>query len=285
MDTAKPLNLAELQEMARRIRVHVLSMIAGSQAGHPGGSLSCVDVLTALYFGGILNVDPCDPKKVDRDRFILSKGHASPALYAALAERGYFSVDILPTFDQIGSLLQGHPDMKLTPGIDMSTGSLGQGLSAGLGMALAARLEGLPSRVFVLLGDGECQEGQVWEAAMVATHQRATNLTAIVDNNRIQLLGPLQEIVAIEPLAPRWRSFGWRVLEVDGHDFAQLLTALKTPVDSEGRPTVIIAHTVKGKGVSFMENTAAWHSKPPSQEQLALALAELGGAEKWGLAS
>lgn len=282
MSTEQATNLRYLEEIATRVRVSCLSMIAEAQAGHIGGSLSCADIVVALYFGGVMHVDPHCPLMPDRDRFVLSKGHASPALYATLAEKGFFPADALATFDDIDSIVQGHPDMRLTPGVDMSTGSLGQGLSAGVGMALGARQLGLKSRVFVLLGDGECQEGQVWEAAMTASHYRLSNITAIVDTNRIQLLAPTDEILSLAPFRTKWESFGWHVCEIDGHDFGQILAALEEAGSAEG-PTVIIARTVKGKGVSFMENTAEWHSKPPSPDQLTAALLELGTAGRGGL--
>lgn len=271
-----------LKEIATRVRARCLSMIAEAQAGHIGGSLSCTDMIVALYFGGLMHVDPHNPHMPDRDRFVLSKGHASPALYATLAEKGFLPADALATFDDIDSIVQGHPDMKLTPGVDMSTGSLGQGLSAGVGMALGARQLGLKSRVFVLLGDGECQEGQVWEAALTASHYRLSNLTAIVDVNGIQLLAPTDEVLSLAPFRAKWESFGWRVREIDGHDFGQILAALDKD-GSTSDPTVILARTVKGKGVSFMENKAEWHSKPPSRDQLSAALLELETAGKGGL--
>ncbi len=274
MITEQSKDLRYLEEIATRVRARCLSMIAEAQAGHIGGSLSCTDIVVALYFGGVMHVDPRNPDMPERDRFVLSKGHSSPALYATLAERGFFPVDTLASFDDIDSIIQGHPDMRLTPGVDMSTGSLGQGLSAGVGMALGTRQLGLKSRVFVLLGDGECQEGQVWEAAMTASHYHLSNITAIVDANGIQLLAHTDEILSLAPFRAKWESFGWLVREIDGHDFGEILAALEDDEGAEG-PRVIIARTVKGKGISFMENKAEWHSKPPSPDQLSVALLEL----------
>lgn len=279
MSREQPTDWRYLEEIATRVRGRCLSMITEAQAGHIGGSLSCTDIVVALYFGGVMRVDPLNPHLPDRDRFVLSKGHASPALYATLAEKGFFPVELLATFDQLDSICQGHPDMRLTPGVDMSTGSLGQGLSAGVGMALAARQLDLNSRTFVLLGDGECQEGQVWEAALTASHYHLDNLTAIIDVNGIQLLAPTSEVLSLTPLRAKWEAFGWSVREADGHDFGQILSALKKDESVTG-PTVVIAQTVKGKGVSFMENKAEWHSKAPSSDQLSAALLELGSAGK-----
>lgn len=257
----------------------MVKMVGHSQAGHPGGSLSVVDIVTALYFGGVMNVRPDDPEWEDRDRFILSKGHACPAVYAALGELGFFPKSAFMTFDHINSILQGHPDMRKTPGIDMSTGSLGQGLSVAVGMALGAKLKGANWRVYVLLGDGELNEGQVWEAAMSAAKFRLNNLTAIVDRNKLQLIGPTEETMPLEPLAAKWQDFGWRVIEADGHDIPSLLCAFDEAQATKEGPAVIIAQTIKGKGVSYMENRAEWHSKAPSAEQLAQALEELGAEE------
>jgi len=267
-------SLAELEAIARRLRRHIIRMIGHAGSGHPGGSLSAVEVLTALYFR-VLRVDPQDPARPDRDRFILSKGHAAPALYAVLAERGFFPAEELMTLRQLGSRLQGHPDMTATPGVEMTSGCEGLGLSFGIGHALALKMDGRPSRVYVLLGDGECQEGQVWEAALFAHHHHLENLTALVDRNRIQLTNFTEEIVGLEPLAQKWRAFGWQALTVDGHSFPELLQALEEARSTSGRPTVIIAHTVKGKGVSFMENSPAFHGKAPTPQQVAQALAEL----------
>lgn len=269
-------DLDHLVEMTRRIRRHIIEMIAEANSGHPGGSLSAVELVTALYFGGVLRFDPERPEWEDRDRFILSKGHGVPAQYAALAEAGYFPVDELKTLRKIDSRLQGHPVLGATPGIEASTGSLGQGLSIGLGMCIAAELDEKDWRVFVLLGDGECQEGQVWEAAMLAGHMAPKNLVAIVDYNKFQLDGPLAEILPLEPLAEKWASMGWRTREVDGHDLTEVLEGLAW-AEQQGAPACLIAHTVKGKGVSFMENENEWHGVAPSADDRARALSEIGG--------
>jgi transketolase len=275
-----------LEEMARRIRVEIIRTVNHAQVGHVGGPLSAADILAALYFR-VLRIRPDEPAWPDRDRFILSKGHSSLVQYAAMALRGYLPVEELRTFDSRGSRLQGHPDMRLLPGIDMSTGSLGMGLSAGLGMALATRHTGQAGvRVFVLLGDGECQEGQVWEAAMVAARYRVDNLVAIVDHNRLQQYGWPGDTAEVrlppeEPgeLVAKWRAFGWRVREVDGHDIGALVGALEDASVPAGQPTVMIATTVKGRGVSFMEGDYRWHSKPIKPEEFAAAMRELGEVE------
>jgi len=266
----------ELEQIARRVRRHIVGMIGEAGSGHPGGSLSCADILVALYFR-VLNVDPRWPDWPGRDRFVLSKGHACPALYAVLAERGFFPVEELWTLRRLGSPLQGHPDMRKTPGVEASTGSLGQGLSIALGMALASRLDGAAWRVYVLLGDGEIQEGQVWEAAMAAAHYRADNLTAILDWNGLQIDGPNDQVMSIRPVADKWRAFGWEVREIDGHRFCEILEALAWARTVRGRPAIILAHTVKGRGVSFMEGQVDWHGKAPSPPQVKQALAELEG--------
>ena len=268
------LSAPDLELMAKQLRRHVIKMIATAGSGHPGGSLSAADIVTALYFN-VMRHNPEDPQWLARDRFVLSKGHAAPILYAALAECGYFPVEELSTLRKLGSRLQGHTDRALTPGVEMSAGSLGQGLSFGIGIALAGRLDKRDYRVYVLLGDGECEEGQIWEAAMLAPHFQIDNLTAIVDHNGIQLDGRCCDIMGIEPLADKWRAFNWHVIEVDGHDIKQVLQALKKAGEIKGKPTVIIAHTVKGKGVSFMENNVAFHGKAPNQEQTEQALKEL----------
>lgn len=260
---------------ARELRRTVLDMVYGIQSGHLGGSFSAAEILVTLYEHE-LRLDPANPAWPDRDRFVLAKGHAAPALYVELAERGFFPKETLATFRRIDSILQGHPDMKKTPGVEMSTGSLGQGLSAAIGMALAARLDGRTHRIWALLGDGELDEGQVWEAAAFAAAHRLDNLTAIVDWNRVQLDGTTDEILPLGDLAAKWRAFGWNVLECDGHDVAALLEAYAVAKAERGRPTVILAHTVKGKGVSFMEGEAAWHGAPPNAEQYERAKAELG---------
>jgi transketolase len=268
------LSAPELEKMARKLRRHVIQMIATAGSGHPGGSLSAADIVTALYFK-VMRHDPKNPQWTDRDRFILSKGHAAPILYAALAECGYFPVEELSTLRKLGSRLQGHTDRTLTPGVEMSAGSLGQGLSFGIGVALAARLDKRDYHVYVLLGDGECEEGQIWEAAMSAPHFRIDNLTAIVDHNGIQLDGRCCDIMGLEPLVDKWRAFNWHVLEIDGHDMSQVLQALKEAGKIKGKPTVIIAHTVKGKGVSFMENNVDFHGKAPNAQETEIALKEL----------
>ncbi|MDN5363281.1 MAG: transketolase [Eubacteriales bacterium] len=265
----------DLVEKARRIRCHIIRMVGEAASGHPGGSLSAVEILTALYFRE-MRVKPEDPTWPERDRFVLCKGHASPLLYAVLAERGFFPVEELKTFRRINSRLQGHPDMRKVPGVEMSTGSLGQGLSVANGMALAARLDGLDYRVYALLGDGEIQEGQVWEAAMAAAHYRLDNLVAFLDHNGLQIDGRIQDVMSPEPVEEKWRAFGWHVLRIDGHDYGAIFAALAEARQTKGRPTMIIADTVKGKGVSFMENDPSWHGLPPTREQMAKALAELG---------
>jgi transketolase len=253
-------------------------MLHAAASGHPGGSLSAVEIVTALYFGGVLRHDPADPEWPDRDRFVLSKGHGVPVQYAALALAGYFPVEELSTLRRIDSRLQGPPVLGTAPGIEASTGSLGLGLSIGLGMALAARLDGSARRVFVLLGDGECQEGQVWEAAMAAGHHGPDNLIAIIDYNKFQLDGATADIIGLEPLAAKWESMGWLTREVDGHDMRQVLDALEWSTGCDA-PACVIAHTVKGKGVSFMEGENAYHGVAPSADELARALGELEGEE------
>lgn len=269
--------LHRLKEQALRIRRHIVTMLHTAQSGHPGGSLSAVELVTALYFGGHLRYDPNDPDRLDLDRFILSKGHGVPVQYAAMAEAGFFPVSELATLRKIDSRLQGHPVRGSLPGIEASTGSLGQGLSIGLGMALAARMDRRDVQVFVLLGDGECQEGQVWEAAMAAGHHKPDNLVAIVDYNRFQLDGPISEILEIAPLAAKWQAFGWAVREIDGHDIAQVMDALSWARAQDG-PAAIIANTVKGGGISFMENENRFHGVAPNDDELRRALAELAAA-------
>jgi transketolase len=278
--TADPqdVDMDALRERARMLRRHIIEMLHVAASGHPGGSLSAVEIVTALYFGGVLRYDPERPDWEDRDRFILSKGHGVPVQYAAMAEAGYFPHDELKTLRRIDSRLQGHPVHGSLPGIEASTGSLGQGLSIGLGMALAARLDARDRRVFVLLGDGECQEGQVWEAAMAAGHHQPGNLTAIVDYNKFQLDGAVADIIGLEPFAAKWQAMGWLVREVDGHDVEEVLAALHWAT-SQGAPVCIIAHTVKGRGVSFMEGENAYHGVAPSDDELTRALAELAGED------
>ncbi len=270
-------SMADLRRTALTLRRRVIDMLWRAQAGHPGGSLSAADLFSVLYFHE-LRIDPADPAREDRDRFVLSKGHAAPVYYATLCERGFFPEALLRTYDQIDSCLQGHPDCQ-TPGVDMPSGSLGQGLSAGVGLALGARLKGLPSRVYVMLGDGEVQEGQVWEAAMAAPKFGLGNLVAIVDDNRIQLTGTTESVMPIEPLAAKWRAFNWNVLEVDGHDMEQIVQALDGARAYAEGPTVVIAHTVKGRGVGFMENKHEWHSGLVTDDVRERALAELSGGE------
>ncbi|SFR03610.1 transketolase [Desulfoscipio geothermicus] len=266
--------IKSLQDKARQIRRHIVSMVGAAGSGHPGGSLSAADIVTALYFD-VMRIDPQRPDWPERDRFVLSKGHAAPVLYAALAERGYFPVEQLQTLRKLGSPLQGHPDMRKVPGVEMSTGSLGQGLSAAGGMALAGKLDGRDYRVFALLGDGEIQEGQIWEAAMAAAHYKLDNLTAILDHNGLQIDGPVGEVMSPEPVAEKWRAFGWDVQEIDGHDMEQVLGAVTRAGEVRGKPSIVIANTVKGKGVSFMENEVGWHGSAPKPEQVEQALAEL----------
>jgi transketolase len=272
--TGLNLSVGELKERARKLRRHVIRMIAAAGSGHPGGSLSAADIVTALYFN-VLRHDPYDPQWPDRDRFILSKGHAAPILYAALAESGYFPVEELLTLRKLDSRLQGHTDRNLTPGVEMSAGALGQGLSFSVGVALAAKLDGRYFRVYVLLSDGECDEGQTWEAALSAAHFRLDNLVAIVDRNRLQLSGWTRCVMNLEPFAEKWQAFGWNTIEIDGHDFDQILAALQECQNTKAKPTVIIAHTTKGKGVGFMENNVAFHGKAPTPEEAEEALKEL----------
>ncbi len=264
----------DLEKVARRLRRHIVTMIGRAGSGHPGGSLSAVEI-TMMLFWKILRHKPSDPQWQDRDRFILSKGHAAPLLYSVLAECGYFPVSELTTLRQIDSRLQGHTDRTIIPGVEMSAGSLGQGLSFAIGVALAGRLNAQDYRVYALLGDGECDEGQTWEATMAAAHFKLDNLTAIVDNNGLQLSGRNSDIMSLEPLNDKFAAFGWHVFDVDGHNLTQLLNALEKAKKVREQPAVIIAHTVKGKGVSFMENNADFHGKAPDAEQLEIALKEL----------
>jgi len=267
-------DLKELKQKSVKLRRDIISMIHNAGSGHPGGSLSVVDILIILYYK-FLRVDAADPHNRDRDRLVLSKGHACPALYAILADKGFFSGDELNRLRKIGSMLQGHPDMRKTPGVDISTGSLGQGLSAANGMALGARLDNSSRRVFAILGDGETQEGQVWEAAMTAAHYRLDNLTAFLDCNGLQIDGPTKDVKSLEPLADKWRSFGWLAMEVDGHDYLSLEKGVNWAFSNKGAPSIIIARTVKGKGVSFMENRIDWHGKSPDKDKYEAALTEL----------
>ncbi|GAB6100084.1 transketolase [Halanaerocella petrolearia] len=266
--------ITELEEKAKAIRYDILEMLVESGSGHPGGSLSATDIVTALYFDE-MNVDPENPDWEDRDRFVLSKGHAAPVLYAALAEKGYFPKEDLDTLRKLGSHLQGHPDMKKTPGVDMTTGSLGQGLSTALGMALAGKTDDKDYRVYSLLGDGELQEGQIWEAALAAVQFELDNLVGIVDNNRIQLAGKTEEIMEVLPIVEKFESFGWYVIEINGHNLEEILAAFDEAREVKGQPTMIVANTVKGKGVSYMEDNPAWHGKTPGDEKAKTALTEL----------
>jgi transketolase len=265
----------ELVYLSRKIRLTALEMIHNTGSGHPGPSLSVADILTVLYFSGLTAISPEDPARKDRDRIILSKGHGAPALYAALAEAGYFERRHLTTFRKLDTILQGHPDMKETPGVDMTSGALGNGLSAGIGMAMAAGFTGSSYRVYVVLGDGECQEGQIWEAAMAAATRGCANLTVIIDRNRFNQTGSTERSARLEPFAEKWKAFGWEVEEVDGHDHAQLTAALKTAREYTDRPYAIIARTIKGKGVSFIEGKAEWHSRALSDSEIEQARIEL----------
>ncbi|MBE6072641.1 MAG: transketolase [Clostridium butyricum] len=268
------MNKLKLMKKANDIRKDIVTAVHSAKAGHPGGSLSAADIYTYLYFEE-MNIDPVKPKKVDRDRFVLSKGHAAPGYYSALAERGFFPVEDLKTLRHTGAYLQGHPDMKHTPGVDMSSGSLGQGISAAVGMAISAKLYGDNYRVYTLLGDGEIQEGQVWEAAMLAGHRNLDNLVVIVDNNNLQIDGYISDVNSPYPIDKKFEAFNFHVINIDGHDFDQIDAAFKEAKATKGMPTAIIAKTVKGKGVSFMEDKAAWHGAAPNDEQYAIAMADL----------
>lgn len=267
-------DVERLEEQAVQLRRDIVEMIHAAKAGHPGGSLSAVDMITALYFH-VMRIDPQNPRWEDRDRFVLSKGHACPALYAALARRGFFDPKHLTTLRQYHSILQGHPDMNKTPGIDISSGSLGNGLAIGVGMSMSGRLHHQDYMTYVMLGDGEVQEGMVWEAAMAAHHHDLGNLVAIVDCNGVQINGWVNEIMTVEPLADKWRAFGWNVVEVNGHNMKDLLTVLHT-AKTMRHPTVILMRTVKGRGVSFMEDDCKWHGNSPSDEELVQAILEIG---------
>lgn len=269
-------DISHLKETARQVRLDIVEMLHRANSGHTGGSLSATDIMVALFFAQ-MRLNPQEPCWPQRDRFVLSKGHAAPALYAVLSRLGFFPREELFTLRQFGSSLQGHPDSSCTPGVEVPTGSLGQGLSIANGMALAARLNGNGVRVYALLGDGEIQEGQIWEAAMSAAHYRLDNLTAILDRNRLQIDGRTGEVMGLEPLARKWEAFGWHTLEVNGHDFPELLAALKAAEQCKGRPTMIIAHTVKGKGVSIFENQVKYHGVAPNKEEYEQALKELQG--------
>jgi transketolase len=264
----------ELQAIAKRVRREIIEMTGAAKSGHPGGSLSAVEVIVELYFD-YMKIDPKNPKWADRDRFILSKGHAAPVLYAVMAEAGYTPIDQLNTLRKLGSIYQGHPDVRFIPSLEASTGSLGEGVSLAIGMGLAAKLNGSPSRTYVMLGDGEVQEGQVWEGAMFAAFHKVDNIVAITDNNRIQLDGFVKDIMDIEPYADKWRAFGWHTLEIDGHDLVAIRKALEEAEATKGKPTAIVAHTIKGKGVSFMENNPKFHGTAPTGAEVQLALQEI----------
>lgn len=266
--------IIELQDKAKKVRRLIIQMLAKAKSGHPGGSLSSTDLIVALYYGGILRHNPKDPKWPDRDRFHMSKGHCCPLWYAVLAERGYFSIDELWTLRKLGSLLQGHPDVR-TPGVEVSSGSLGQGLSVALGMALAARVDHKDYRVYCLMGDGEIQEGNIWEAAMAVAHYKCDNITAMLDYNGFQIDGCIKEVMSIEPLIDKWRSFGWHTIEINGHDMLEILKAYDEAKKIKNKPSIIIAHTIKGKGVSFMENVVDFHGRAPTEKEAEIALKEL----------
>lgn len=270
------LSVQELQEKARKVREDIIEEVYSAKSGHPGGSLSIADILTVLYFRE-MKINPENPNWEDRDRFVLSKGHCSPALYSCLANRGYFPIEDLKTFRNINSYLQGHPDKNKVPGVDMTTGSLGQGLSCANGMAIAGKMNQRDYRVYCVLGDGEIEEGQIWEAAMAANQYKLDNLCVIVDNNNLQIDGTIEEVMSSYPIDEKFRSFGFQVIHIDGHDIDEIIKALEVAKNIKDRPTCIIAKTRKGKGVSFMENQAGWHGKAPNQEQYEQAIAELKG--------
>ena len=268
-------SLEELQAIAKEIRRDIIQMITAAGSGHPGGSLSAVEILTTLYFGGAMKHDPANPKWAERDRIVLSKGHAAPVLYSVMAEAGYLPKDQLNTLRKLGSIYQGHPDVRFIPALDASTGSLGEGVSIVLGMGLAAKLDNSSSRAYCILGDGELQEGQIWEAAMFGGYHKNDNVCVIVDSNRIQLDGFVKDIMEVEPLVDKWKAFGWHAIDVNGHDIPALQAAFAEAAATKGKPTVLIARTVKGKGVSFMENNPKFHGVAPTKDEAALALKEL----------
>lgn len=272
------MNTVELKKIAKNVRVNIIEAVAAAKSGHPGGSLSVTDILTVLYFDK-MNINPETPKMEDRDRLVLSKGHVAPALYSVLAERGYFAKEELVKLRKFDCMLQGHPDMKSTPGIDMSTGSLGQGLSAANGMALAAKLDNKDHKIYVILGDGEVQEGQIWEAAMSSAHYKLDNLIAILDFNGLQIDGSNEEVMNINPIDEKFAAFGWHVIKIDGHDLEAIGKAVDEAKTIKKKPTIIIAKTVKGKGVSFMENNAGWHGTAPNEDQRKAAIEELERGE------
>lgn len=272
------MNIRELEEKALEVRRLIIRSLNAAGSGHPGGSLSSADIVTALYFEE-MNIDPKDPRMKGRDRFIFSKGHAGPAQYAALAVRGFYPEEDLMSLRKLGSDFQGHPNMDLVPGVEMSTGSLGQGFSVACGMAQAARLDGEDYRVYTILGDGELQEGLVWEAAMSASHYGLDNLLAIVDHNGLQIDGKNDDVMTVTPIGEKFAAFGWNVIGIDGHDYEQILDAFAKARECKGKPTVIVAETIKGKGVSFMEGQAGWHGKAPNDEETAIALEDLKGVD------
>jgi transketolase len=272
-------DLVKLEEIAMEIRQDIIQSIGKAGSGHPGGALSAADIVTVLYFYK-MKIDPQNPKWEGRDRFVLSKGHAAPLLYASLAKKGFFPREELFKLRKLNAMLQGHPDMKKIPGVEMSTGSLGQGFSASIGMGLALKIDGSKSRVYTLLGDGEVQEGIVWEAAMAAAHYRLDNLTAILDYNGLQIDGRNDDVMSIKPINKKWESFGWNVLEINGHNFEEIIEALEKAEQTKEKPSIIIAKTIKGKGVSFMENKASWHGSAPNNEETEYALKELGGGTR-----
>lgn len=268
------MNKLELQKTANEVRKGIIAAVHGAKAGHPGGSLSAADIFTYLYFEE-MNIDPKEPNKADRDRFVLSKGHTAPGLYSVLANRGYFPVEDLPTLRHLGSYLQGHPCMQETPGVDMSSGSLGQGISAAVGMALAGKMDKKDYRVYTLLGDGELEEGQVWEASMFAGHRKLDNLVVIVDNNGLQIDGKIDDVCSPYPIDKKFEAFNFHVINIDGNDFDQIDSAFKEARNTKGMPTAIICKTLKGKGVSYMEGSIGWHGKAPNDEEYEIAMADL----------
>ena len=266
----------DLEVVANNMRINIVNMLTESKSGHPGGSLSACEIVAALYFKE-MNIDPKNPGWENRDRFVLSKGHGAPVLYAALAEKGYFPKEELMSLRKIDSMLQGHPDMKGTPGVDMTTGSLGQGLAAANGIALAGKIDKKDYRVYALIGDGESQEGIIWEAAMFAAHHQLDNITVFLDHNGLQIDGPNEDVMSIEPIEDKFKAFGWHVINIDGHSFEEIFAAIDEAKNTKGKPTMIVAKTIKGKGVSFMENQVGWHGKAPSEEETKIAIDELGG--------
>lgn len=272
-------NIKFLEQKANELRKDIVTMICKAESGHPGGSLSVIDILVALYYGE-MNIDPTNPKKEDRDRFVLSKGHAAPALYAVLADKGYIAKDSINTLRQYGSILQGHPDMKKVPGVEISTGSLGQGLSVANGMALAGRLQNLDYRVFIAMGDGELQEGQVWEAAMTTAHYKLDKVTAFVDFNNLQIDGKVSDVMDVSSVEDKFKAFGWNVLSIDGHNFEEIIEAIAKAKAHKGQPTMIVANTVKGKGVDFMENACGWHGTAPTTADVEKAIEQLSTVEE-----